>query len=249
MKKIIKHAETIHGTDIFIENTRLEFTEDEKKLLIDLIPARKYPKGAVLKFEEIKGQPKKVVEVFLRQAERACNWMVWMKEAPNRQEHRDKIKEMLKSFKQTIRFLRQIYNCQVYIPITGFRDLDVDGFNMFDLLPQILAKASVKRSREAEVNLESIVEILEKYLEPKKRRGSPGSYTVDFAKSIAHAYRECFEIMPTGYFNGPFFKIIEQLIKIIGLDYKDPKRAVTLAVSSVKKEYTNIKQRPPLSLV
>ena len=249
MKEIIKHSETIKDTDIFIENTWLEFTEDEKKLLIDLIPARKHPEGAVLEFEDIKGQPKEVVKLFLKKAEMACNWMVWMKEAPNRQEHRDKLKEMLKSFKQTIRFLRQIFNGKVYIPITNLRELNPDISNMFNFVSHISAKASVQESRPASQHLETLVKILEVYLEPKKRHGSPGSYTVDFAKSIAHAYREYFEIMPTGYFNGPFFKIIEQLIKIIGLDYKDPKRAVTLAVSSVKKEYAGIEQRPPLFLV
>ena len=232
MKKIISHSETIKETDIFIENMRFEFAPDERKLLLGLIPESsiKYPEGAILKFEIIKGHPKDIIEMFFGKAEVACNWLKWMNQSLNRQDNRNKLEEISKTFKQSIRFLKQIYNNNVYLPIAAYRDLKTN----LDILPQILAKESIKQARQAEQHLEILVKILEKHLEPKKRPGSPGSYVTDFAKNIGRTYFRCFGVMPTTYDDGPFFKIITQLLLIVGIDSKDPARAVRAAVKSLK---------------
>lgn len=234
MKEII--SETIKETDILIENIWFKFTSDEKKLLVDLMPESsiKYPEGATLEFEIIKGHPKDIIEMFFLEAEMACNWLISMKESSSRQDNREQLEEMLKTFKQSIWFFKQIYNSKIYIPIAFYRELKVDGSSMYDIVPRIAAKASVIQARKSEQHLEILVKIIEEYLEPKKQPGSPGSYITDFAKNIAYTYQECFGLMATTYYDGSFFKIITQLLEIVGIDSKDPARAVRAAVKSLK---------------
>lgn len=234
MKEVIMNSRTIKDTDIWIENYRFEFTSDEKKLLVDLMPERKYPKGAILEFESIKGHPKDAIEMFFSKAEMTCTWLILMKESPSRQDNRNKLQEMLKTFKQSIQFLKRIYNSKLDVPVAFYRELKIDGSSMYDIIPQIHALGSAIQARKSEQHLEILVKIIEEYLEPKKQPGSPGSYVTDFAKHIAYAYRRCFGIIPTTYYDGPFFKIITQLLEIVGIDSKDPSRAVRAAVKSLK---------------
>lgn len=244
--KIIKQG-TIEGTDIESENVTYVFTEEEKEYLRkelepvieasieNALTEHDFSRDDLSK-QKIKNIMETCIDPFMITAESACNWMMWMKNAPSRQDHREKLADMLKSFKRTIHYLRQIYNMKVYIPLQ--REITDP------LLPTLnpacfAAKGAVIKARKTEQHLESIVKIIEKYQRPKAAKGSPGNYTTDFAISIASAYYFYFRVKPTGYFNGPFVKLFQKLLDISGFDYRDNSRAIRAAVKHVEKEFTN----------
>ena len=247
MKKMIMGYEALSGTDLEIEKARYVFTEDEKRALKrELDPVIKAAiKNAIAKYEidnahdllqqKLKDDLQLPVDLFLNKLEEACNWMMWMKHAPSRQDHRDKLADMLKSFKKTVRYLKQIYEMDVYIPLK--REITRPLFPSTNPVANILAKESVVAARKAEQHLEAIIKIIEKYQRPKIAKGSPGTYTTELAISAAHAYYIFFRVKPTTYFDGPFVKIFRRLIDILGLDYKDNSRAISAAIKSVEKEF------------
>lgn len=151
----------------------------------------------------------------------------------NRQDNRGKIKEMLKSFEQTQKFVEQIYKQDIYIPLAKIRELK-PGPDILQVIPKIVAKQCVHQAWQASQPLEYLIDKLKYSLEPKKRSGSPGSYTMEFTKTVAYYYKLAFGIAPTTYYDGPFFKIIIFLLEIVGLDSKDPARAIRAAVNGLK---------------
>lgn len=250
MTEVVVKKGVLEGTDLYFENVMHVFTEDEKeeikKELEPVIEAsikkalQEYNTTEAADLLKDKKKMLKLAEPsmenFLMKIEYACNFMVWMKYAPSRQEYREKLIDILKSLKETNRYLKQIYNRQVYIPLR--REIPEPSFPMFGfLLDQFIAKGSVIRARKAEQHLESLIKIIEEYQQPKEGKGSPGSYTTQLATSVAHSYYSSFWVKPTTYFDGPFVKVFEKLLDILGLDYRDNTRAIRAAVKSVEKKY------------
>lgn len=249
MQYEIMNQGIIEGTDLEVENGKYVFTEEEKKSLrkeLDCVIEASV-KNALSKHnvaaddllkQQMKNMSESSIDTFMITIECGCNFMMWMKHAPSRQDHRDKLADMLKSFKQTISYLKQVYTGNIYIPLR--REIShplLPGISPDFMVSQLIAKAAVIAAYKAEQHLESIATIIENYQRPKAVKGSPGSYTTDFAISVAHAFYSSFWVKPTMYFNGPFVKIFNKLLDILGLDYKDNSRAISIAVKSVEKEF------------
>lgn len=247
MKEVISGTKTIDGTDLEFENVRYVFTDQEKALLRnEMKPITeaiiKKHLGDItndLSYKRITKMLEPGIEHFLRVAEAGCNFMLSMKQTPSRQDFRNKLDDMLRSFKQTKHYLKQIYEVSavselnIYIPTRR----QICNTLLADLNPEfvidhIAAKESVRAAWIAEQHIEFLINMIETYQEKKHRRGSPGSYITDLAIFIARAY-SLFGVKPTTYSDGPFAKIFDILLQILEIDRKDSSRAIKTAVKSV----------------
>jgi hypothetical protein len=212
------------GDELVIDQFRWVFTDGEKEDLK----------------EEVSQYPEEAVTYFLLRLETHCEFVKWMKEAPTRQEHRETLEDMRKSFKKSLFYLKQIAGPDAKMSIPRLRD--IDGIGSYVVQPQwivglIATQASVEDAWAARKCLERLLKIIDYWKEPKQKRGRPQDYTTKLAIATAQLYHHCFQEKPTTYYDGPFARIYRKLLDILELPSEDPSRAIKAGVKNYEYDF------------
>lgn len=212
------------GGELVIDQFRWVFTDGEKEDLK----------------EEVSQYPEEAVTYFLHRLETHCEFVKWMKEAPTRQEHRETLEDMRKSFKKSLFYLKQIAgpDARIYIPL--LRDIDGIGSYMFNpkwIVGLAAAQASAEDAWAAKKRLERLVKTIDHWKEPKQKRGRPQDYTTKLAIATAQLYYHCFQEKPKAYSGGSFAKIYCKLLGILELPSEDPSRAIKTGVQNCEYDF------------
>ena len=228
---------------LFRDEEKKEFRKILKKVTAESLERSKkefeiYKKNVGGKFEFDPGSMQKTLdwktELFIELSEGLCNRIKKIKEMPKKTDHPGQLEDILKTFRKTSKALNKICNSKVQI--NNRRDISDPLLSMDSIDVQLDLESkdiTAEKAFTADENLKKIMSEIESTLKNKPGRGSPGSFTTEFAKALAVSFEHCFSMRPTAYYDGHFAKLYLTLLNIIGVEVKEPSRALKTALKKL----------------
>lgn len=200
-----------------VDKKEWQFTDEDKKSI-----------EKILKKIASKDQ----IEFFIRELESVCHIKMLILKQPKPLDVRLNRKDVLRSCKKALKDLNKVID-------GGTRIMRLENLNGFygpgAKTPNDLASDFMDESYSDALNsvgpLEKFIKTLEKYhLAEKKKIGRVIADSDHFIKNIRDIYEENIG-KPSTYEDGPFFSLVQTVLEILGLPFKDPSRLIRNVLS------------------
>lgn len=191
----------------------LRFTNDEKKSF----------RMALKKYNP------KSVEGFINHLELICRIRKKILKSEQISDLRDKKKDMLKSFKRTLDFLKHLKRRKSFLPFPE-RMREADQERLLDVY--IFGLKAPDIAHQAAGPLEQLIKMIEDSPTTKKRaRGHPPADYTGFVTKISDIFSLNFQESPTTYTSGPFAEVVRITLESMDVPGNiDPSRAIKYAL-------------------
>jgi len=221
-REIHQHTVRMEGIEFPIEEFEsLAFSEDTKEDL----------RTVLIEYKDKKER----VDTFMRLLEEYCEKMHQLLSLNENKEIKDNALKLVKGFKRTLKNLKSLYKCEIPLSFKHTLDEWNPSYNYpkcsKEYFGPIREIEISKVAKKAIPQIERIIDELEYIYEPGKiPKGRPSADPYNFVSTIASLFGKYLG-KPTKYYNGPFYKVVQIALEVIGLPYEDPSRSINSALS------------------
>jgi len=190
------------------------FTDEEKEAIRDILKNVKKPKDSI--------------EPFISHLRFFCEGKKWLLQSPHQLDLRLTREKVLTDCLAALHHLKHIERGKV---VLWTQDTLKDyGTGKGDIVADLLIE-EMKSAWEAVGPLEKFIKLLENHHQAEnKKRGRKKADSDAFIKKLAEIYTEHIG-KPSAYEDGPFFSLVQTVLEILGLPFKEPRRAIREALT------------------